>query len=196
MDVRKQRLIELLLTQAFAYRVDPPFQLSSGATSPYYIDCKPVILSAEGQTLVGALGYEIARDLGAQAIGGLTLGADPIACAIAHHSFARSTPLAAFVVRKEAKGHGTTRWIEGALPAGCRVAVLDDVLTTGKSTLLAVDRVRQAGFEVTGAIVLVDREEGGSEALRAAGVEVHPIATRTQLMALRASAERHRAEAA
>ncbi len=195
MDIRKQRLTELLLTQAFTYRPDPPFQLSSGALSPYYIDCKSVILSAEGQTLIGALGYEIARDLGVQAVGGLTLGADPLACAIAHHSFSRSRRLAAFVVRKEAKGHGTGRWIEGALPAGCRVAVLDDVLTTGRSTLLAVERVRQAGLHVSAAIVLVDREEGGAEALQAAGIDVHPIVTRTQLMAMRALAERHRSEA-
>lgn len=195
MDLRKQRLTELLLTQAFAYRPDPPFVLSSGATSPYYIDCKSVILSAEGQTLVGALGYEIARDLGVSAIGGLTLGADPIACAIAHHSFSRSTRLSAFVVRKEAKGHGTGRWIEGAIAEGSRVAVLDDVLTTGSSTLQAVDRIRHAGLQVACAIVLVDREEGGAEALHAAGIDVHPIVTRTQLMAMRTLAERHRAEA-
>ncbi|MSQ81596.1 MAG: orotate phosphoribosyltransferase [Myxococcales bacterium] len=196
MDPRKHRLLELLLTDAFVYREDPPFVLSSGATSPYYVDCKKVVLSAEGQTLVGALGYQVARELGVCAVGGLTLGADPIACAIAHHSFGRSTRLQAFVVRKEAKGHGTGKWLEGTVAPGSLVAVVDDVLTTGRSTLLAVKRAREAGLIVTAAIALIDREEGGSEALAAAGVTVHAVVTRTELMALRASAQRHRSEAA
>lgn len=196
MDLRKQRLLEILLTKAFAYRADPPFQLSSGGTSQYYVDCKPVVLSAEGQTLVGALGYEAAQHLGATAVGGLTLGADPIACAIAHHSFSRSTVLHAFVVRKQAKGHGTLRWIEGEVPAGSRVVVVDDVLTTGKSTLTAVERARDAGLLVNDAIILVDRQEGGAQALAAAGIEVHALATVSELMALRALAERHQRDPA
>ena len=191
MDLRKARLLELLLQHAFQYRENPPFVLTSGRTSPYYIDCKPLMLSAEGQTLMGALGYEAARRLGVLAVGGLTLGADPFACAIAHHSFARAHTLQAFVVRKEAKGHGIARWIEGAVAAGTRVAVIDDVLTTGRSTLQAIERAREAGLVVDCAIPLIDREEGGREALLAAGVETHALISRTELMAARAVASRH-----
>ncbi len=195
MDLRKQRLIELLLVDCFRYKTDPPFTLSSGATSPYYVDCKQLTLSAEGQAIVGALGYELARAHEVIAVGGLTLGADPIACAIAHHSFARSQRLQAFVVRKEPKGHGTERWIEGTVSPGSRVAVVDDVLTTGRSTQQAITHARQAGLIVEHALVLVDREEGGADALRAVGVEVHALVTRSELMAVRALAQRHAEEA-
>jgi len=194
MDARKQRLIELLLCRCFAYREDPPFVLSSGATSRYYLDCKPLLLSAEGQTLAGALGYEAARALDVTAVGGLTLGADPFACAIAHHSYARSRPIEALVVRKEAKGHGTGQFVEGGADPGARVAVLDDVLTTGRSTRTAIERLRAAGYLVDHAIVLVDREEGGAEALRADGVVVQAIATLAEVLAARALAQRHARE--
>lgn len=194
MDARKDRLLELLLVKSFQYREDPPFTLASGKTSPYYVNCKAVTLSAEGLTLIGALGYEALRGLGLTATGGLTLGADPIACAIAQHSFGRSHPLSAFVVRKEAKGHGMQRFLEGELEPGSNVAVVDDVITTGGSTLTAIERIRAAGHTVEHAVVLVDREEGGREALEAAGVTVHAITTRTELMTRLQTARKHAAE--
>lgn len=194
MDARKDRLLELLLVKSFQYREDPPFTLASGKTSPYYVNCKAVTLSPEGLTLIGALGYEALRGLDLTATGGLTLGADPIACAIAQHSFGRSHPMAAFVVRKEAKGHGMQRFLEGELEPASRVAVVDDVITTGGSTLTAIERIRAAGHTVEHAVVLVDREEGGREALEAAGVTVHAMTTRTELMARLQTARKHAAE--
>ncbi len=194
MDARKDRLIELLLLRSFQYSENPPFVLASGKTSPYYINCKPVTLHPEGLNLIGALGYEHAKRLGVTAVGGLTLGADPIACAIASHSHARSKPMQAFVVRKVAKGHGLDRWIEGELPPGTPVAVLDDVLTTGASTISAIERAREAGLQVEDAIVLVDREQGGREAVQAYGVQVHAMITLSELMARRTAAQTHAKE--
>jgi orotate phosphoribosyltransferase len=191
MDARKNRLLELLLVHAFQYREDPPFLLASGRSSPYYVDCKPVTLHPEGMHLIGGLGYEALRDTGVTAVGGLTLGADPIANAIAMHSFHRSRQLKSFVVRKEAKDHGTGRWLEGAVSPGERVAVIEDVATTGGSARTAIARIRAAGLVVEHALVLVDREEGGCEAIAADGVEVHVLVRRSELMALRAAAERH-----
>lgn len=194
MDVRKDRLLELLLVKAFQYREDPPFELASGQKSPYYLNCKPVTLSAEGLALMGALGYEHAKHLGIAAVGGLTLGADPLACAISAHSFGRSKPMHAFVVRKEAQGHGMQRWIEGDVKAGDRVAILDDVLTTGQSTCQAIDRAREAGLQVEHVIALVDREAGGVEAVQGRGVQVHVMVTLSEVLARRAAALRHAAE--
>jgi len=196
MDARKDRLIELLLLHAFQYRTEPPFVLASGATSPYYINCKAVTLRAEGLNLIGGLGYEAVSELGVAAVGGLTLGADPMACAIAMHSYGRSRRLSAFVVRKEAKGHGMARWLEGEVPAGTRVVIVEDVATTGASALLAIERAREAGLIVEDALLLVDREEGASEAIEAAGVRVRSILTRSELVARRQQALRHAAEAA
>ena len=193
MEARKDRLIELLLLHAFQYRTDPPFTLASGKTSPCYVNCKPVTLHPEGLNLVGALGYEAAKRMGVQAIGGLTLGADPIACSIAMHSFSRSHPLHAFVVRKEPKGHGLARWLEGELEPGSRVAVIDDVITTGGSTISAIERLREAGMVVDEAIVLVDREEGGRAAIEAHGVAVHALITLTELLTRRGAAAAHAA---
>lgn len=193
MDLRKDRLIELLLLHSFQVREDAPFTLASGKKSPYYIDCKPVTLHPEGLNLVGGLGYEVAKPLGVAAVGGLTMGADPIACAIAMHSFHRAKPLHAFLVRKEAKDHGTSQIVEGDLPPGSHVMVVDDVITTGGSTVQAIERARAAGHVVEHALVLVDREEGGREAIEAHGVEVHALITRTELLARRHAALVHAA---
>jgi len=182
MDLRKDRLIELLLLHSFQVRENPPFILASGGTSPYYLNCKPVTLMAEGMAVIGALGYEALKPFGLAAVGGLTLGADPIANAIAMHSHARSHSLNAFVVRKEPKKHGTEQWLEGELAPQSRVAVVDDVITTGGSTIKAIERIRAAGHTVEHALVLVDREEGGREAIEALGVEVHALVTRTELL--------------
>src|SRR5678815_2970515 len=142
------RLLELLRTRAFAER---EVTLSSGKKSNFYIDCKQVSLDAEGACLIGELFHavidEVAPD--AVAVGGLTLGADPLATATSLISFQRGRPRAAFIVRKEPKGHGTNQWLETTkLAPGARVVVLEDVVTTGASTLKAIERVRLAGLEV------------------------------------------------
>jgi orotate phosphoribosyltransferase len=162
---RHARLRELLRTRAFAER---EVVLSSGLRSNFYIDCKQVSLDAEGATLIGALFHAVIDAVApdAVAVGGLTLGADPLATATSMTSFAAGRPRAAFIVRKEPKGHGTSQWIESAgLPAGSRVVILEDVITTGASTLRAIERARLAGLVVEHAVALVDRLEGGREAV-------------------------------
>ena len=156
--------------------------LSSGRESDFYIDCKKSVLLAEGHFLVGRLllAEIVARCPDAQGVGGLTMGADPLASAVSFASHLAGHPLHAFLVRKEPKGHGTGQWIEGlsALPRGTRVAVVEDVVTTGASTLKAIERARSEGLEPLGAFALVDRQEGGREAIEATGVKVYPLFTR------------------
>ena len=142
--------------------------LSSGRTSNFYIDCKQVSLDAEGATLIGELFHAVVEQVAPQAVavGGLTLGADPLATATSVVSFQRGRPRAAFLVRKEPKGHGTHQWLESTrLPAGAPVVILEDVVTTGASTLKAIERARLVGLDVVHAIGLVDRLEGGREAV-------------------------------
>ena len=161
----RARLLELLRTRAFAER---EVVLSSGLKSNFYIDCKQVSLSAEGAELIGELFHATIEAIAprAVAVGGLTLGADPLATATSLISFQHETPRAAFIVRKEPKGHGTGQWIESpGLPAGSPVVILEDVVTTGAATLKAVERARLAGFEVLHALALVDRLEGGRAAI-------------------------------
>ena len=122
-------------------------------------------------------------DWGVQAVGGLTLGADPISYAIAYASAETTTPLRAFTVRKEAKAHGTGRLIEGPFQAGDRVAIIEDVITTGGSALRAVEAVRAAGGTVAGVLALVDREEGGRDALVGAGLPVVALARASDIVA-------------
>jgi len=150
--------------------------LSSGLKSNFYIDCKQVSLDAEGAYLIGELFHAAIDQLApdAIAVGGLTLGADPLATATSIASFRAGRPRAAFIVRKEPKGHGTNQWVESAgLKEGAKVVILEDVVTTGAATLKAIERSKAAGFVVQCALGLVDRLEGGREA-----VEAHaPLAT-------------------
>lgn len=143
------------------------FTLVSGKKSNFYFDSKRTTLLAEGAYLVAAEILELLEREGieADAIGGMTLGADPIVCPVAALSHGGSRPLRAFIVRKEAKGHGTGRQIEGLLEPRSRVVVVDDVVTTGGSTLRAIEAVEKAGHEVVAVLALVDREEGGTEKL-------------------------------
>jgi orotate phosphoribosyltransferase len=173
----RQRLLELLTRLAYEKR---KVVLSSGRESDFYIDTKQASLTAEGHVLVGRLVLAEMRKHfpAALAVGGMTMGADPIASAAALTSFLEAPPgIPAFYVRKEPKGHGTNQWLEGkkAIPAGAGVAVVEDVVTTGASTLKAVERVRSEGFKVLGVIALVDREEGGRQAVEAAGVPLRAI---------------------
>lgn len=167
------RLKELILTYSYQQR---EVTLASGRKSNFYFDGKQTTLHPEGATLVGELMADrIFREFPqAQAVGGPTLGADPIAVAIGVVSFRRGFPLNTFIVRKAPKGHGTMSWIEGArhLKAGMRVVLVEDVITTGGSLIQAAKRVVNAGLVPVGVMVLVDREEGGKENIEKAGMKV------------------------
>jgi orotate phosphoribosyltransferase len=143
--------------------------LASGLRSNFYIDCKQTVLTAEGHFLTGSLLLELVRERmpRVEAVGGLTMGADPLASAVSTLSYLSGPPLAAFFVRKEAKGHGTGQWLEGtkSLRPGMAVAILEDVVTTGGSAVKAIARARDFGLDVKLILGLVDREEGGRETL-------------------------------
>lgn len=179
---QRERLLSILAERSYHYRPDKPFTLASGATSPFYLDARVTTWDPEAKPLIGALVFDLVRGR-ADAIGGLTLGADPIAGAVAYHSQLAGAPIRAFTVRKQVKEHGMGRSIEGSIRPGDRVAVVDDTVTTGTSTLDAIDRCRQSGHEITAVVVLVDREEGGLDRIRAAvpGVPCTAVFTRTDL---------------
>ena len=168
LDQQRSRLLALLRDLSFQER---EVVLSSGLRSNFYIDCKQVSLHAEGHFLIGQLFRAVIAAVAPQvrAVGGLTLGADPLASATSVMSFLAAQPLHAFIVRKEAKGHGTGQWLEGTgnLTRGMPVAILEDVVTTGASTLKAIERARQAELDVVCVVALVDRLEGGREAVEA-----------------------------
>jgi orotate phosphoribosyltransferase len=140
-------------------------------------------MSPEGLVLIGSMGLRLLAESGwdVDAVGGLTLGADPISYAISYASAATARPLRAFTVRKEVKGHGTGKLVEGPFREGDSVAVIEDVITTGGSALRAVEALRAAGAIVAGVLGLVDREEGGREALEEAGLSVLPMVTATEI---------------
>ena len=158
----RQRLLDLLRRLAYEQR---EVILASGRPSNFYIDCKQAVLTAEGHFLAGWLINQTlaARAPEVTAIGGLTMGADPLASATSTISFLGGRPLDAFYVRKEPKGHGTQKWIEGekSVPPGTKVAIVEDVVTTGGSTRKAIERARIHGLDVRHVVALVDREEGG-----------------------------------
>lgn len=179
----KDRLLQLLRQHSLKIG---HFTLTSGATSHYYFDSKLTTLHPEGAYLSALLVLEELKSQGieADAIGGLTLGADPIVSAVAAVSFAQRDqyrPLPAFIVRKEPKKHGTQRYLEGfSGEPGSRVVIVDDVCTTGGSTLHAIRRAEEAGFQVVAVLCLIDREEGGREALR--DYPFHPLLTSRELL--------------
>jgi orotate phosphoribosyltransferase len=139
--------------------------LTSGATAKYYVDAKRAILRPEGFRALGSLVAGEASRLEARAVGGMTMGADPVACA----ALAGGAPVKAFFVRKERKQHGLQRWIEGPeLDPGERCLIVEDVVTTGGSTVMAIERVREEGLAVVGVVSVLDRLAGGAEAIEAA----------------------------
>lgn len=181
-SITRARLVELLAERSFERR---RVLLASGRESDFFIDCKQTILSAEGHALVGALMFEALEELGdVDAVAGVALGGCPLASAVSLTSFQRGRPLPALYVRKERKDHGTAKLIEGdkALRPGLRVALLEDVVTTGGSSLKALEILRESGCEVRGIIALVDRLEGGREAIEAASVKLVTLATRRDFM--------------
>lgn len=176
----RQRLRDLL-EQRSVRRGD--FTLASGRHSSFYIDARRTTMSGEGLAVIGALGLErlSARGWAPELVGGLTLGADPVAYAIAAAAHAQGRALDAFSVRKEAKTHGTGRRIEGCFPPGARVVVVEDVITTGHSAREAISAVETDGGRVLGVLAVVDREEGGRAALEQAGYPVDALVTATEL---------------
>jgi orotate phosphoribosyltransferase len=160
------------------------FTLASGKQSTFYIDARLTTMSPEGLSLIGPIALAALQQSNwkVDAVGGLTLGADPISYAISYASSDSDRPLRAFTVRKEAKSHGTGKLLEGPFRQGDRVAVIEDVITTGRSALQAIDAVRTAHGTIVGVLALVDREEGGRQAIEKAGFPVLALATATQIL--------------
>jgi orotate phosphoribosyltransferase len=179
-DTARAELVALLRTRSFRRGT---FTLASGRESNYYVDARPTTMSARGLSLIGALGLRELRAAGwtPEVVGGLTLGADPVAYAIAAASDRDPPAINGFTVRKEAKGHGTGRRIEGPFHEGATVVVVEDVITTGGSALRAIEAVRAGGGLVLGVLAVVDREEGGREALLDSGVPVRALVRLTDL---------------
>lgn len=158
--------------------------LASGRESDFYVDARQTTLNAEGSFLIGSLIHEALLP-GVVAVGGLTMGADPIASAVSTISVVRGRPVHAFIVRKEPKGHGLQRWVEGRanLPDGSEVAIVEDTTTTGGSLLKAVERAESEGLRVVQCFTVVDREEGAAEALAERGFTLHTLVRRAELEA-------------
>jgi orotate phosphoribosyltransferase len=179
-DIREE-LHQLLARKAFRWG---DFVLASGRRSNFYFDGRQVTLDGRGLYLVAELMLERCRELGANAVGGLTLGADPIAAGVIALSGANGEPLRGFIVRKEAKTHGAGGRIAGPeLTAQDRVVIVDDTTTTGDSFITAAEAVRQTGATILECIAIVDREEGAAEAITAAGLRFHPLYVRSEFSA-------------
>ena len=168
----RQQLLDLFCQKAYQ---EGDFVLSSGQRSSYYINGKQVTLHPQGAAAIGRILLSL-LPADTQAVAGLTLGADPIVAAVSVVSVYENRPIPALIIRKEAKGHGTRAYIEGpTLPEGAKVVVLEDVVTTGKSAMKAVERLRDAGYEVEEVISLVDRQQGGAEFYQSVGLKFHAV---------------------
>ncbi|WP_340689775.1 orotate phosphoribosyltransferase [Hydrogenobacter thermophilus] len=178
----KDRLKAMIIKKCLKVAQEPIFRLSSGKLSRYYIDLKQITLDPEGAYMVGKLVYDAIKPLHPQGAGGMTLGADPIAYAVAFVSYMDGNPIKPFVVRKEKKEHGLGRQVEGLLKSGDKVVVLEDVVTTASSCLKAVKACREANLEVLGVFAIVDREEGGRENIRREGIELYSIFRLSELL--------------
>lgn len=178
----REKLKSIILELSYEKRL---VTLASGRQSDFYFDGKQTTLHSEGGWLVGKLFYEAIKDVeGVQAVGGITLGADPIATATSIAALHDGRPMHAFIIRKEPKGHGTGQWLEGRknLPPGTKVIIVEDVVTTGGSSMKAVNRAKEEGLDVLGIVALVDREEGGRENIEAEGYWLRTIFTKSQLV--------------
>ena len=173
-DYRREELLGLIINGAYK---KGEYKLSSGRTSEHYVNCKPITLSGEGLTIASALLLEFI-ETDTLAVAGLTLGADPLVSGVAMAAWNKDWDVRALIVRKEAKGHGTGAWIEGPLPpAGSKVTILEDVITTGGSAIKAATKVRDAGYVVDRVVALVDRQENGEadELMESAGLELYSL---------------------
>ena len=163
-----ERLLEIIKEKSFAYG---DFTLSSGMKSPYYFDGRLTTLWPEGAHLVGKEMFNILKGEPIDAVGGPTMGADPIVAAVALVSHLEGKPIPAFIVRKEPKKHGKQRYVEGHLPQGSTVAIVDDVITTGGSIFKAIEAVEAEGCKVGKVLVVLDRNQGGADELRSKGYD-------------------------
>lgn len=174
----RELLIQLIKERSYKYSENPPFKLSSGGYSYFYFDLKKTTYSPLGQFLIGKIVFEKIKELSLKidAIGGLTMGADPLACAVARYSYDKGEPIEAFTIRKEPKSHGTMHQIEGYIKRGDRVIIIDDVITTGSSTIKAIKVAEEFGLDIQSVIVLLDRcEQNGKENIEAHGYKVYSI---------------------
>lgn len=178
----REKLKSIIIEKSYEKR---RVKLSSGVESDFYFDGKQTTLHAEGGYLTGKLFYEAIREVAnVQGVGGMTLGADPIATATSIAAFIDGRKIPAFIIRKEAKGHGTGAWLEGRknLPPGSRVVIVEDVVTSGGSSLKAIKRAEEEGLKVLGVVTLVDRQEGGRENIEKAGYWLKAIFTKSDIL--------------
>ncbi|MDI9559169.1 MAG: orotate phosphoribosyltransferase [Syntrophorhabdus sp.] len=175
--VEKDKL--LIILKDLSYE-EGDFTLVSGKKSTYYIDAKETTLNPEGMFLIGKLMYQMAKEIpGIEAVGGVSIGGDPLVCAVVLESYNKKDNLAGFLIRKEPKGHGTNRWVEGGknLKKGMSVVILEDVITTGGSSLRAIEVTEKEGYNVKGIVAILDRLEGGKEAIESKGYLFRSIFT-------------------
>ncbi|HNQ46072.1 MAG TPA: orotate phosphoribosyltransferase [Syntrophorhabdus sp.] len=175
--VEKDKLLMILKDLSYE---EGDFTLVSGKKSTYYIDAKETTLNPEGMFLIGKLMYQMAKEIpGIEAVGGVSIGGDPLVCAVVLESYNKKDNLAGFLIRKEPKGHGTNRWVEGGknLKKGMSVVILEDVITTGGSSLRAIEVTEKEGYNVKGIVAILDRLEGGKEAIESKGYLFRSIFT-------------------
>lgn len=178
----KNKLIEIIITKSLQIADTPIFELASKKKSNLYIDCKKTTCNALGKVLIGNLIFDKISNLQVNAIGGLTLGADPIANAVSYTSAIRERPIDTFIVRKTPKEHGLKKNIEGDIKKGDTVVIVDDVITTGASTIEAIQKAMDFGLRIVKVIVLIDRQEGGQENILKAGFNFEAIITKQELL--------------
>ncbi|TSK08847.1 MAG: orotate phosphoribosyltransferase [Geobacter sp.] len=179
----KERLKKIIIELSYEKR---NVTLASGRQSDFYFDGKQTTLHPEGGYLTGKLFFDAIKDVeGVEGVGGLTLGADPIATSTSVVSFLEGKPVPAFIIRKEPKGHGTGAWLEGRknLKPGSKVVIVEDVVTSGGSSIKAIKRAEEEGLKVLGVVTLVDREEGGRENIEAEGYWLKSIFTKAEILA-------------
>ncbi|ACH39340.1 MULTISPECIES: orotate phosphoribosyltransferase [Geobacteraceae] len=179
----KERLKKIIIELSYEKR---NVTLASGRQSDFYFDGKQTTLHPEGGYLTGKLFFDAIKDVeGVEGVGGLTLGADPIATATSIASFLAGKPVPGFIIRKEPKGHGTGAWLEGRknLKPGSKVVIVEDVVTSGGSSIKAIKRAEEEGLVVLGVVTLVDREEGGRENIEAEGYWLKSIFTKSEILA-------------
>ena len=173
----KEELLEQL--KKFAYKKGE-FTLSSGKKSDHYVNCKPVTLTGRGLTLASLL---MLKEVETTYVAGLTLGADPLVSGVSLVSALDGRLIDAWIIRKEPKGHGTGAWIEGPLPTeGTKITVLEDVVTTGGSAIKAAEKLRDAGYVVERVVAIIDRQEGGEEAMKEVGLELKSLFTLEEML--------------
>ena len=178
-----QTLIQHILKTSFHISDTPKFPLASGQLSRYYIDCRAALSYASVRKLVGEIMLDMLGDAKIQAVGGMMIGAYPVAIAVSDAADRRGLKVPTFIVRKEPKPHGLKKYIEGAVEKGNRVLIVDDVVTTGQSTILAINRCREEGLQVVKAIALVDRQEQqGRENIEKTGVKFDAVITLKDLL--------------